>query len=100
MNPPTTVTEAVIAGGTTVGGEAVVSATGEGLAQAAARLLRSLQLHYAKLRAKWLAEWLERELLGKLLGPLRQGAEICQSRPFREVELALDQLRSSQAPLD
>lgn len=87
-------TEAMIAGGTTVGGEAVVTATGEGVTQAAARLFRRLQLRYAELRARWLADWLERELLGNLLGPLRAGAELVHSPAFREVELALDALRS------
>jgi hypothetical protein len=88
-------TEAMIAGGTTVGGEAVVTVTGEGVTQAAARLFRRLQLRYAELRAQWLAEWLERELLGKLLMPLREGAELLQSPSLREIELALDALRSS-----
>ena len=87
-------TEAMIAGGTTVGGEAVVTATGEGVTQAAARLFRRLQLRYAELRARWLADWLERELLGNLLAPLRAGAELIHSPAFREVELALDALRS------
>jgi hypothetical protein len=82
-------TEAMIAGGTTVGGEAVVSVTGEGVTQAAARLFRRLQLRYAQLRAKWLANWLERELLGRLLAPLREGAALAQSPAFREVERAL-----------
>ncbi|HVX13599.1 MAG TPA: GTPase [Pirellulales bacterium] len=88
-------TEALVAGGTTVGGEAVVSVTGEGVTQAAARLFRRLQLRYAEMRAKWLADWLERELLGGLLAPLREGAELVRSRPFVEVELALDALRSA-----
>ncbi|HEV3340139.1 MAG TPA: GTPase [Pirellulales bacterium] len=87
-------TEAMIAGGTTVGGEAVVSVTGEGVTQAAARLFRRLQLHYTELRARWLASWLEREMLGSLLLPLREGAELVQSAPFREIELTLDALRS------
>lgn len=87
-------TEAMIAGGTTVGGEAVVTATGEGVTQAAARLFRRLQVRYAELRAKWLADWLERELLGKLLSPLRAGAELVESPAFREIELALSGLRS------
>jgi hypothetical protein len=88
-------TEAMIAGSTTVGGEAVVSVTGEGVTQAAARLFRRLQLRYAELRAKWLADWLERELLGRLLSPLRDGAQLVQSRAFREVELSLDALRAA-----
>ncbi|HEV3007172.1 MAG TPA: hypothetical protein VGX78_22070, partial [Pirellulales bacterium] len=86
-------TEAMIAGGTTVGGEAVVSVTGEGVTQAAARLFRRLQLRYAELRAQWFADWLERELLGKLLAPLREGAELVQTPAFREIELAVDALR-------
>ncbi|HVA48884.1 MAG TPA: GTPase [Pirellulales bacterium] len=88
-------TEAMIAGGTTVGGEAVVTVTGEGVTQAAARLFRRLQLRYAEMRAQWLADWLERELLGKLLAPLRAGADLVHAPPFREVELALDALRSA-----
>ena len=40
--------EAAIAGGITVGGEAVVSATGEGVRQASARLFRRLQTRYAE----------------------------------------------------
>lgn len=91
-------TEAMIAGGTTVGGEAVVNVTGEGVTQAAARLFRRLQLRYAELRAKWLAGWFERELLGRLLSPLRQGATLVESPSFREVELALATLRSASAP--
>jgi hypothetical protein len=93
-------TEAVIAGGTTVGGEAVVSVTGEGVTQAAARLFRRLQLHYTEMRARWLANWLESEMLGNLLSPLRQGAEIVGSGPFREIELALDALRSIGSAAD
>jgi hypothetical protein len=88
-------TEAMIAGGTAVGGEAVVSVTGEGVTQAAARLFRRLQLRYAELRAQWLADWLERELLGKLLSPLRDGAALARSPAFREVESALESLRAS-----
>lgn len=86
-------TEAMIAGGTTVGGEAVVTVTGEGVTQAAARLFRRLQLRYAEVRAKWLADWLERELLGRLLAPLREGATLVQSPSFRDVELALGAIR-------
>lgn len=91
------VTEAMIAGGTTVGGEAVVSVTGEGVTQAAARLFRRLQLRYAQLRAKWLADWLERELLGRAMEPLREGAALTHSSAFRDVELALDKLQAGGA---
>ena len=85
--------EAAIAGGITVGGEAVVSATGEGVRQAAARLFRRLQTRYAESRAAWLATWLERELLGNLLVELREGAEAPRSPAFREVAAALTALR-------
>ncbi len=85
--------EAAIAGGIAGGGEAVVTVTGEGVSQAAARLFRRLQDRYAELRAAWLAEWLERELLGGLLGELRRGAEIPKSPAMQEVRRALSALR-------
>ena len=85
--------EAAIAGGITVGGEAVVSATGEGVRQASARLFRQLQSRYAESRAAWLAGWLDRELLGGLLGELRHGAEAQSSPAFREMAAALTALR-------
>lgn len=81
--------EVVIAGGIAGGGEAMVSATGEGMKQAAARLFYRLQAHYAELRAAWLADWLERELLGDLLAELQRGAAVAQSPPFREADSAL-----------
>jgi len=87
--------EAAIAGGITVGGEAVVTATGEGVRQAAARLFRRLQTSYAESRAAWLAGWLDRELLGGLLADLRRGAEAQRSPAFREVTAALAVLRAS-----
>jgi hypothetical protein len=89
-------TEAAIAGGITGGGEAVVSVTGEGVSQAAARLFRRLQTRYAELRAAWLAEWLERELLADLLGELRRGAEIPHSAAMRDVQRALGALRTAK----
>lgn len=89
-------TEAAIAGGITGGGEAVVSVTGEGVSQAAARLFRRLQTRYAELRAAWLAEWLERELLADLLGELRRGAEIPHSAAVRDVQRALGALRAAK----
>jgi hypothetical protein len=85
-------TEAAIAGGITVGGEAVVTATGEGVHQAAARLFRRLQTSYAESRAEWLAGWLDRELLGGLLADLGRGAEAQRSPAFREVTDALTAL--------
>jgi hypothetical protein len=88
--------EAAIAGGITVGGEVVVSATGEGVRQAAGRLFRRLQTRYAESRAAWLAGWLERELLGGMLGDLRLGAEAPRSAPFRETAEALAALRQMQ----
>lgn len=81
--------EAVIAGGIAGGGEAVVSATGEGVKQAAARLFYRLQARYAELRAAWLADWLERELLGDLLAELQRGAAVAESPALREAERAL-----------
>lgn len=82
-------TEAAIAGGVTGGGEAVVSATGEGLKHAAARLFQRLQTHYAQMRAEWLAGWLERELLGASIGELRRGAALTDSVAYREAKDSL-----------
>ncbi len=87
--------EAAIAGGIAGGGEAVVTVTGEGVSQAAARLFRRLQDRYAESRAGWLAEWLERELLGGLLSELRRGAEVPKSPAVRDVQLALTALRAA-----
>lgn len=87
-------TEAAIAGGVTGGGEAVVSATGEGLKHAAARLFQRLQTHYAEMRADWLAGWLERELLGAHVAELRRGAALVESAAYREAKAALVSLES------
>jgi hypothetical protein len=87
-------TEAAITGGIAGGGEAIVSTTSEGVSQAAGRMFLKLQSRYAQQRARWLADWLERELLGGLLGELRQGAEVPQSKAFREVQTAIEQLQS------
>jgi hypothetical protein len=84
--------EAAITGGFTVGGEAIVSATGEGIRQTSARLFRRLQTRYAELRASWLAEWLERELLGELLSELHAGAVVAQSTAMRTCDEALASL--------
>lgn len=89
-------TEAAIAGGIAGGGEAIVSTTGEGVRQAAARLFGRLQSRYAQQRARWLADWLERELLGELLGELRRGAEVPQGEAFCEVEAIVERIRASQ----
>jgi len=86
-------TEAAIAGSITVGGEAVVTATSEGVRQTAARLFRRLQASYAESRAAWLAAWLDRELLGGLLADLRGGAEAPRSAGFRAASSALAALR-------
>ncbi len=75
--------EAAIAGGITVSGDAVMTATGEGVRQTAARLFRRLQNSYAESRAAWLAGWLDRELLGGLLADLRRGADAQRSPAFR-----------------
>jgi len=88
--------EAAITGGIAATGEALVSTTGEGVRQAAARLFARLQSRYAKQRANWLAQWLEQELLGDLLAELRRGAEVPQSTAFRDAEQALDALRTSE----
>lgn len=88
-------TEAAIAGGTTVGGEAVVATTTEGVRHAAARLFGQLQDHYAQQRATWLARWLETELLGDLLADLRRGAEVPQSHQYAEVAALLETIRSA-----
>ena len=81
-------TEAAIAGGFTGGGEVLVSTTGEGVQQAAARLFLRLQTRYAQQRAGWLAGCLEHELLGELLADLRRGAEVPAGAAFHEVESA------------
>jgi len=86
-------TEAAIAGGITGGGEAIVSTTGEGVRQAAARLFGRLQSRYARQRAAWLAAWLERELLGDLLEELRRGAAVPTGAVFRAVEASIEQLQ-------
>jgi hypothetical protein len=83
-------TDAAITGS----GEAVVSMTGEGIKQGAARLFGRLQIRYAELRAAWLANWLEREFLGGLLAELRRGAELPQSASLRDVEKSLRALSS------
>jgi len=82
-------TEAVVTGGITGGGEAIIGTTGEGLKYAAAQLFRRLQTRYAQSRAAWLADWLERELMGNLLAELRRGAELPQSEAFRAADAAL-----------
>ena len=82
-------TEAAIAGGITVGGEAVVNVAGEGIQQAAARLFRRLQAGYAESRAAWLAEWLGREFLGGLIDELNTGGGLAETADFREAETAL-----------
>lgn len=86
-------TEAAITGGIAGGGEAIVSTTSEGVSQAAGRMFLKLQSRYAQQRARWLADWLEQELLGGLLGELRQGAEVPESKAFRDVQKAIDDLR-------
>ncbi len=85
-------TEAVITGGITTGGEALVATTGEGIKQAAAQLFRRLQSHYAQQRAAWLARWLEKELLGDLLAELRQGAETTKHEAFVSAQAAVHAL--------
>jgi len=88
--------EAAITGGITVGGEAMVSATGEGLKQTSARLFRRLQTRYTELRATWLAEWLERELLGELLAELHSGAVVAESAAMRASEESLAALAGKE----
>lgn len=87
-------TEAAIAGGTTVGGEAVVATTTEGVRHATARFFGQLQDRYAQQRAQWLARWLETELLGDLLADLRRGAEVPSSNQYADVTAALEAMRS------
>ncbi|HEX3658659.1 MAG TPA: GTPase domain-containing protein [Pirellulales bacterium] len=81
--------EAAITGGVTVGGEAAITATGQGLKHSAAVLFRRLQNRYAEQRARWLAGWLEHELLGDLLAKLRRGAQLAESPLVRDVEDSL-----------
>ncbi len=75
--------DAAIATGIT---EVVVSTTGEGARQAAARLFRRLQTRFAEKRAQWLATFVEEQLLGDLLAELQQGAAVPESIEFRNVE--------------
>ena len=82
--------DAAIATGIT---EAVVSTTGEGARQAAARLFGRLQVRFAQNRAAWLADFVEKQLLGDLLNELRQGSTLPDSIEFRKVEAALTELR-------
>jgi hypothetical protein len=73
--------------------EAVVSTTGEGARQTAARLFRSLQTRFAQQRAQWLGDFVEKQLLGDLLVELRQGAALPESIEFRKVETAMAELK-------
>ena len=83
--------DAAIATGIT---EAVVTTTGEGARQAAARLFRRLQTRFAQKRAEWLADVVEKQLLGNLLDELRMGAAVPESVEFRNVESAIADLRA------
>jgi hypothetical protein len=74
-------------------GEAAVSTAGEGVRQSAARLFRRLQAGFARKRAQWLADFLENQLLGDLLAELRQGAAVAVSDEFKQVEIAVSDLR-------
>ncbi len=87
-------TEAAIAGGITVGGEAIVSVTGESVGQAASRLLRQLQTRYAESRARWLAHWLDQEFIGGLLTELRHGGEATRTPAYQETAAAITALRA------
>ena len=89
--------EAAIAGSITVGGEAALSATSEGVGQAAARLFRRLQTRYAESRAAWLSAWLERELVGNLLVDLRHGAEATRAPAYVKTTAAIASLREMGA---
>lgn len=89
-------TEAAIASGIAGGGEVLVSTTSEGVRQAAGRLFLRLQSRYAQQRARWLADWLEQELLGSLLADLRRGAEVPESKEFREVEAMVEAFAGSR----
>jgi hypothetical protein len=81
--------DAAIATGIT---EAVVTTTGEGARQAAARLFRRLQTRFAQKRAQWLADFVEKQFLGDLLDELREGAAVPESIEFREVESAMESI--------
>jgi len=78
--------DAAIATGIT---EAVVTTTGEGARQVAARLFGRLQTRFAQKRAAWLADIVEKQLLGDLLEELRRGAAVPESIEFRKVEAAM-----------
>jgi hypothetical protein len=88
--------DAAIATGIT---EAVVTTTGEGARQAAARLFVNLQSRFAQKRAQWLAEFLEKQLLGDLLDELRQGSAVPESIDFQNVVVAMEKLsRQERCP--
>jgi hypothetical protein len=82
-------TAVVVAGS----GEAAVGAAGTGLKHAAGQLLRRLQVDHARRRAEQLTEIFQRELLGNLLAELRAGAELTETREYREAQRAADELR-------
>lgn len=85
--------EAAIAGGIAGGGEVAVSATGEGIKQAAAIFFTRLHDRYKEERAHWLVEWLNREFLGDLYTDLRRGAAIASDPALREARAALHEWR-------
>ena len=74
--------EAAIAGGITVSGDAVMTATGEDVRQTRGRLVPPLAKQLRRIAAAWLAGWLDRELLGGLLADLRRGADAQRSPAF------------------
>lgn len=85
-------TEAAITASVAGGGEAVVSATVEGVQQAAARLLRRLQERYVQSRAKWLTTFLEDQFLGPVLGELKQGSDLAIHPAILEIEALMESL--------
>ncbi|MBS0210548.1 MAG: 50S ribosome-binding GTPase [Planctomycetes bacterium] len=84
--------DAAITSGVTVGGEALVSLSGQGMKQAWGRLFLRLQTRFAEQRARWLAQWLEAHWLRDLFEELRAGAELVELPAFHETNTLLDEL--------
>lgn len=87
-------TEVTVASGITGGGDAVVAASGSGVARAAGRLFGNLQRGYAELRVRWFYETLQEVLLGDVMTELQHGAEIPGSAAFLEIERVLVELEA------
>lgn len=84
--------EALVTGGITGGGEALVSGTTQGVRLAAARLFERLQQRYISQRVQWFDDTFRHELLGGLLDELERGAKVAQSDAFQRTQAALAKL--------